>query len=200
MYLPTATAYEEEDDQFRNRECAPCKEWVSRRESFVKLDEYDPYGSRAAIQRYRLTMAVNKEYLLSSQDPWSALWKKPDGKLAYTAEAWGMREGQGQSERGEEGTALTCQTEFLLEVLKKSACQLLLLVRLEIFIERNRYDPDSEDSKFVHSWVIVAIDSEGRTRIIEPNEADREAMKALSQYDVHSFNKRFEALAKMSRH
>jgi|HubBroStandDraft_6_1064221.scaffolds.fasta_scaffold36596_6 hypothetical protein len=122
MYLPMATAFEDQDDDYRSREYAPCKEWVSRREGYVKLDEFDPYGSRAAIQRDRLTMAINKEYSLSSRDPWSAIWSRPRGKVAYTAEAWGMRQGEGRNESGEEGTTVTCQTDLLLEVLKKSGC------------------------------------------------------------------------------
>lgn len=196
MYLPTATAFENQDDDHRSREHAPCKEWVSRREGYVKLDEFDPYGSRAAIQRDRLTMAINKKYSLSSHDPWSAIWSRPGGKVAYTAEAWGMRQGEGRSERGDEGTTVTCQTHLLLEVLRKSDCYLLMLVKLELFIERNRFDLDGEDSKFVHGWVSAVIDEKGRVRVVEPTAADRKAISVLSEYDVHSFNKRFEALAK----
>ena len=33
-----------------------------------------------------------------------------------------MRQGEGRSETGEEGTTVTCQTDLLLEVLKKSGC------------------------------------------------------------------------------
>jgi len=196
MYLPTVRAFGNEDDDYRSRDNDPCKEWVGRREAYVKLDEFDPYGSRAAVQRDRLTMAINKEYSLSSRDPWFAIWSRPRGKVAYTAEAWGMRQGQGRNERGEEGTTITCQTDLLLEVLKKSDCHLLMLVKLELFIERNRFDPDGEDSKFVHGWVTAIIDQKGKVRVVEPTAADRKAISALSEYDVHSFNKRFNALAK----
>jgi hypothetical protein len=71
-----------------------------------------------------------------------------------------------------------------------------MLVKLELFIERNRFDLDGEDSKFVHGWVSAVIDEKGRVRVVEPTAADRKAISVLSEYDVHSFNKRFEALAK----
>lgn len=72
-----------------------------------------------------------------------------------------MRQGEGRSERGEEGTTVTCQTDLLLEVLRKSGSHLLMLVKLELFIERNRFDPDGEDSKFVHGSVTAVVNGKG---------------------------------------
>ncbi|MCK1489731.1 hypothetical protein IVB14_04670 [Bradyrhizobium sp. 180] len=198
MYLPTAQAYEnedeDEDDNYRHRDNAPCKEWISRREAYAKLDEYDIYGSRASIQRDRLTMAFNKEYGLVSNDPWWATWRNPHDEIAYTAEAWGVHQGEGRSARAEEGDTLTCRTDFLLKVLRNSGCSLLMLIKLELFIERNRYSEDEGESKFVHSWVTAIIDQEGAVRLIKPTDDDRKLVESLPHEAKYSLSKRFAAL------
>jgi hypothetical protein len=200
MYLPTAQAYEnegeDEDDNYRHRDNAPCKEWISRREAYAKLDEYDLYGSRAAIQRDRLTMAFNKEYGLVSSDPWWATWRNPSDEIAYTAEAWGVHQGEGRSAKTEEGDTVTCRTDFLLKVLQKSGCSLLMLIKLELFIERNRYSDDEGESKFVHSWVTAIVDQEGTVKLIKPKDADRTIVENLPHEAKYSLSKRFAALAK----
>lgn len=200
MYLPTARAYEDEeededDDSYRSRDNDPCKEWIGRREAYSKLDEYDLFGSRAAIQRDRLTMAINKEHGLTSSDPWSAVWRNPRGDIAYTAEAWGIHRGEGRSARTDEGNTVTCRTDFLLGLLKKSDSRLLMLIKLELFIEGSGFSEDEEKSKFVHSWVTAVIDQEGHVRLIKPTDADRTIVAGLDHENRYSLNKRFNALA-----
>jgi hypothetical protein len=200
MYLPTTQAFEDddenEDDNYRNRDSDPCKEWISRREAYAKLDECDPYGSRAAIQRDRLTMAINKEYRLTSSDPRLATWLDPRRKIAYTAEAWGVHRGEGRSARADDGNSVTCRTDFLLELLKKSGYNLVMLIKLELFIEKSRFGEDEEDSKFIHSWVTAVIDQDGSVRLIRPTDADRKIVESLYHGDKYSLSKRFNALAK----
>lgn len=197
LYLPSLRAYEgeDEDGDFGNDENTPCKVWISRREAYSKLDKYDPYGSDAAIQRPRLTMAINTDFAAASKDPWSADWLMPGGKRAYSADAWGMRRGDGQAEKAEEGTAVVCDTAFLLEVLRSLDCSLLLLVKLDLYIEGNRYgDDETSSSKFVHSWLTATIDDTGAVQIVEPVDPDREVVRKLgnSGYDLKT---RFDALA-----
>ncbi|BAM89476.1 AAA ATPase [Bradyrhizobium oligotrophicum S58] len=204
MYLPTAQAYEnedgDEDDNCRHRDSAPCIEWISRREAYAKLDEYDLFGSRASIQRDRLTMAFNKEYGLVSNDPWWATWRDPGDEIVYTAEAWGVHRGEGKGARAEEGDAVTCRTGFLLEVLKRTGCDLLMLIKLELFIERSRYSEDEGESKFVHSWVTAIIDQKGMVTLIKPTDSDREIVDSLPHEAKYSLSKRFAALAKRTDH
>ena len=200
MYLPWAEAYEnddeEEDDSYRHRDNAPCKEWIARRDGYAKLDEYDLFGSVAAIRRDRLTMSVNKAHSLTSSDPWSAAWHDPNGQTVYTAEAWGVNRGEGRHARADQGNTITCRTDFVLDLLKKSGCDLLMLVKLELFIERNRFSDDEDKSGFVYSWVTAIIDQTGNVRLVEPSDADREIVAGLSHEDKYSFNRRFAALTK----
>jgi hypothetical protein len=196
MYLPTTQAFEDEDDNYRHGDNAPCKEWIGRREAYTKLDEYDLYGSRAAIQRDRLTMAINREFGLTSSDPWSVAWRNPRGEIAYTAEAWGVHRGEGRSARADEGNTITCRTDFLMEVLRKSDCNLVMLIKLEFFIERSRFPADEEESKFIHSWVTAVIDQKGNVRFIKPTDADRRIVESLYEGDKYSLSKRFNVLAK----
>lgn len=204
MYLPTAQAYEnedeEDDDSYRHRDNAPCQEWIGRRDAYAKLDEYDLFGSVAAIRRDRLTMAMNKAHRLTSNDPWSAAWNSPRDEIAYTAEAWGVHQGEGQSARAEDGNTVTCRTDFLLDVLKKSACSLLMLIKLELFIERSRSSDDEDKSGFVYSWVTAIIDQMGNVRLVEPSEADRKIVAGLSHEDKYSLNRRYAALTKDREH
>jgi hypothetical protein len=203
MYLPTAQAFEnedeDEDDNYRHRDNAPCKEWISRREAYLKLDEYDLYGSRAAIQRDRLTMTINREYGLASNDLWLATWRNLHDEIAYTAEAWGMHQGEGTSARSEEGNTITCRTDFLLNVLKKSSCNLLMLIKLELFIERSRFSEDEEESKFVRSWITAIIDKGGNVKLLKPTDADRQIVEDLPHEEKYSLSKRFIALVKAQR-
>jgi hypothetical protein len=197
MYLPTLSAFENEDDVERRSDTAPCKPWVSRREAYSKLDEFDLFGSRAGIQRDRLTMAINKEYGITSCDPWSAAWSNPCGEIAYTAEAWGVHRGEGRGARADEGTTVTGHTDFLLEVLKKSNDNLLMLIKLDLFIEKDRYSTDEgSESRFVFSWITAIIDQNGKVKFVKPTDADRDAIEGLPDHDRYELNKRCNALVK----
>jgi hypothetical protein len=197
MFLPWVSAFENEDDVHRRNDIAPCKEWISRREAYTKLDEFDLFGSSAAIQRGRLTMAINKVFDLKSTDPWSAMWTYPDHEVAYTAEAWGVHRGQGRGAKADEGNTITCRTDFLLELLRSSEYSLLMLIKLELFIEKNRYGGDDEsESRFVHTWVTAVIDQNGKVKLIKPTDADRKVVEGLPDHDRFELSKRYNALAK----
>ena len=196
MFLPWVSAFENEDDVHRRNDVAPCKEWISRREAYTKLDEFDLFGSSAAIQRDRLTMIINNVFGLKSTDPWSAIWTYPDHEVAYTAEAWGVHRGQGRSAHADQGNTITCRTNFLLELLRSGGYSLLMLIKLELFIEKNRYGGDDEgESRFVHTWVIAVIDQNGNVKVVKPTDADRKIVESLPEHDRFDLSKRYNALA-----
>lgn len=197
MWLPTARAFEEEDDIHREHEAAPCKEWVSRREASAKLDGFDPFGSIAALQRDRLTMAINRAYCLASTDPWSASWSNTLHEIAYTAEAWGRHRGSDRSSTTDQGNTVTCGTDFLLEVLRNSDCNLLMLIRLELYIEKSRFSMEEESgSNFAFSWLTAIIDKNGNVNLVRPTDADRKIIEGLPDHDRYNLDLRFCALEK----
>jgi hypothetical protein len=203
MWLPTVRAFEDEDEIYLGDDMAPYKEWVSRREASAKLDEFDLFGSIAAIRRSRLTMEINKSYALTSTDPWSATWSntRQGHEIVYTAEAWGVHQGQGRSAITDQGNTITCRKDFLLEVLRKSDCSLLMLIKLELFIESGRFNTgEGSDGKFVFSWLTAIIDQSGNVRLVKPTDADRKVIESLHEHDHCDLNARFRALKESAAH
>jgi hypothetical protein len=198
MYISVVRAFGDEDEDFRSEDDEPCQPWIARREAYSKLDKFDPHGSEAAIERDRLTMEANTKFSLSSEDAWSATWKNAGGGIAYTAEAWGVRRGEGSAERVEEGTTVVCRTKFLSEVLEKSGCSLLLLVKLELYIDKDRFGGETGSAgKFVHTATTAVIDRLGHVEIIEPAEADAETIRKLDDHLAYRLKDRFAALSKV---
>ncbi|MGA9601355.1 MAG: hypothetical protein WBS22_14095 [Methylocystis sp.] len=174
------------------------KEWVSRREAYAKLDDFDLFGSTAAIRRHRLAMAINKAYGLTSTDPSSATWSNPRHEIAYTTEAWGVHRGQGRSAGADQGNTVTCRTAFLLEVLRNSDCNLLMLIKLQLFIEKSRFNTEKgSESKFVFTWLTAIIDKDGNVKVVKPTDADRKPIDALPERDRSEFEKRIKKLAEI---
>jgi hypothetical protein len=98
MWLPSKRAFGDDDDDHESSEYDPCAAWISRKEAYVKIDEFDPYGSKAALERSRLTRDIILKFGLSSTDPWLAEWKRPNELSAFSADAWGIRSGFGERE------------------------------------------------------------------------------------------------------
>lgn len=142
-------------------------------------------------------MAINKVFDLKSTDPWSAIWTYPNHEVAYTAEAWGVHRGQGRGAKADEGNTVTCRANFLLELLRSGEYSLLMLIKLELFIEKNRYGGDDEgESRFVHTWVTAVIDQNGNVKVVKPTEADRKVVEILPDQDRFELSKRYNALSK----
>jgi hypothetical protein len=75
--------------------------------------------------------------------------------------AWGRRIGSGEREAWDIGTALECDRRFLAELLKKLDRDLVLLIKLSDYRERNRYgESEKGDGQFTYSYAVAVVDSE----------------------------------------
>lgn len=72
-----------------------------------------------------------------------------------------------------------------------------MLIKLELFIEKNRYGSDEEsESKFVYSWMTVVIDRDGNVKLVQPSDADRKIVEGLPEQARYEFKTRFNALTR----
>jgi hypothetical protein len=194
MWLPTLRHYEDDDD-FDSAEYAPAEPWISSGEAYVYLDDGDPRGSKAALERFHMTPKIRRRFRLSSKDSWSARWARPRTKLAFRAGAWGIHTGMGRGAQKEQANALSVDTKFLVHVLKSTDRSLLLLIKLEHYRERQRYDQSGQGGEFTHSWVVAVIDQSLNVRLHEASAADLDIVSKLPEPSRFSFRERAQALA-----
>lgn len=199
MTLPLVQHYDEEDGRKpRDSEAAPCEGWTTLCEAELKLDERDPFGTRAALARPRPTKWIIDAFKLSVSDPWNERWLLPGGRIAFHAAAWGCKRGQGENEVADDGNAILCDREFLATLLSTLDRDLLVLVKLRHYRQKDRYstDPDDADDSFSHSFAIAAIDPTLKVTLIEAVPEAIEAVEALDEHSRYRFDLRFRAIKK----
>jgi hypothetical protein len=194
MWLPTFQDY---DDciRFNRAEYAPLESWIASQDAYTRLDDLDPFGS-AALERYRPARHVRRRFRLHSRDPWSGCWRRPRNLPAFTSPAWGVHTGRWRSEHKEQATALHADTKFLAGLLKKLDRSLMLLVKLEHYREKHRYDEDGgTGGDFTHSWLIAVIDRSLKVELYEENQFDLDAVSKLSDHSRYDFRQRMRVIA-----
>jgi hypothetical protein len=195
MWLPTFQDYE--DDRLFNRaEYLPLEAWISYQDSYTRLDDLDPFGSKAALERYRPARHVRRRFRLRSQDVWSACWERPRNLAAFLSSAWGGYRGRGRAQHNEQANALYADTRFLAGLLGKLDRSLVLLVKLQHYREKQRYDEESATGgDFTHSWLIAVIDRSLRIEVYEANPLDLEAVSTLSDHSRYDFRERVRVIS-----
>ena len=194
MWLPTFRYYDDDDD-FNADEYAPAEAWISSGEAYVRLDDDDPRGSKAALERYRPALRIKRRFRLVSKDAWSARWMRPRNRPTFTAGAWGIHSGMGRSEHKEQGNALSVDTKFLSHILQKLDRSLVLLVKLEHYREKQGVDEHGSGGDFTHTWMIIIVDqSLNLVELREASAADLDTVARLPEHDRYSFRERLRAL------
>jgi hypothetical protein len=90
---------------------------------------------------------------------------------------------------------LNCNREFLSFVLREMDRSLLLLIKLEHYIEKQRYGDDGvTGGNFVHSWLVATVDQSLQVTLVEPSDADRDAVMRLDERSRYSLRDRLRAL------
>jgi hypothetical protein len=104
--------------------------------------------------------------------------------------------GVGDREQSDSGSALLCDRSFLSELLAAMGRELLLLVKLQHYRERSRYDAADEGAgdKFSHSYSLLLVDRTVRARRVIPTPDDLAIISGLDKYSRYDFHKRFRAL------
>jgi hypothetical protein len=196
MWLPTVEAHEENDYELRARkDSKPCEPWVAHPHAEVKIDDRDPNGSRSAVTRPRPSRQTIDMFHLASKDPWSEIWSDAHGRVAFRSRAWGRRIGSGEREAWDQGTALECDRRFLVGVLKKLDRNLVLLIKLSHYRERNRFGEGEEGGgQFTYSYMVAMVDLELKVSLPTPSYEEITAVADLGQHVRYEFRERLEAL------
>ncbi len=178
---------DDEDEEIRQRQQAAIqiKRWILRPSIEASLDRYDPYGASSAQARPRPSSEIIEELSLRSDDPWDRCWRNEAGETVLLAEAWGNTKGEGRYERESLGARLTCRADALRNLLEPRNANLLVLVKAQKYMERNK-GPGLD--KFATRTLILAITPKGKARAFErvPRTV-REAVERLHPHDATRF-------------
>jgi hypothetical protein len=196
MWLPRFECYanEDEDDRQRFANMAPVDPWITNVKAELKIDEHDPYASGEAVQRARPAKRIIKAFGLRADDPWADAWRDESGSVVLRSRAWGRRRGEGERETSDSGSALQCARIFLSELLSALNCNLIVLVKLRHYRERQRYEAAECDDPLTYAYSVLSIGRDLRVEHVVPTQHDFDRIKALEEHTRHEFENRLRAL------
>ena len=196
MWLPVLEQYDEEDDRQRHSDMAPIEPWITDVRAELKIDQYDPCGCRQAVQRARPSRHIISTFELQADEPWSDAWRDRAGRTVFRSLAWGGKTGKGEHESCRSGSALQCEPVFLSELLTELNCDLVVLVRLQHYRERSRYEgSDSElGDSFSYVYSVLSIDRHLQVTRAVPTQSDLEIVEGLGQEARYEFRDRLHAI------
>ena len=184
MWLPTFEHYDDEDENDRQRhsDMAPVEPWITDVRGELKIDERDPYGCSEAVQRARPAKRIARTFELCAEEPWADAWRDRAGRAVFRSLAWGEREGQGEHETSNSGSALLCERAFLSELLTALDRDLIVLVKLQHYRERSRYaDDDESGERFSYAYSVLSIDRHLQVARIVPTQSDFGVVEGLGE-------------------
>ncbi len=144
---------DDECDRFETQNRHNLLPWIVSTEECKKLDEFDPYSADTTSLRSKISGAITELYGLNCTDQFKKIWNDKNGKRILKSEMW---KGPTRDRHEEEcsGNRLTCSSNFLKKLLKDCGANLIILIRLQQYIER---DYGSSSGKFFHSIGIIEI-------------------------------------------
>ncbi len=152
VWLPVFEGEDESDRPWtqNNNNLLP---WIVSLQEYKRLDEYDPYSAETTSLRSRPSQAIAELYGLTCSDKFRRFWNDKNGKIKLKAEMW---KGPTRERYEEEyaGDRLVCSSTFLRKMLKECDANLIILIRLQQYVER---DYSGSSGKFFHSIGIVEI-------------------------------------------
>ena len=152
MWLPMLESDDDEHERIRT-EMPEYKPWiVSPSTEGRELDKYDPLSVISVEGRPRFVAKIVDHYSLRPGDPFQRSWLMPKRKLVATTDAWGFE--TPSEDGGERGARLVCRAEFISNVLEWEKADLILLIKLRRYQER---DGPSRNSKFSHTVAVLCI-------------------------------------------
>ena len=198
MWLPRLEHYDDEDanDRRVHSDMAPVEPWITDVRAELKIDEHDPYGCREAVQRARPARYIVNDFKLRAEEPWADLWRDPIGHPVFRSLVWGERRGQGEHETSDCGSALQCDRAFLAKLLAALNRDLILLVKLQHYHERPRYETSEQgkDEPFTYANLVLTIGCDLRVTRVIPSQDDFAVIGALDERTRHNFRSCVRAL------
>jgi hypothetical protein len=197
MWLPAFQHNEDEDENDRrsHSDMGSVEPWITDIQAELKIDERDPSGCREAVQRARPAKHIIKAFELSAQEPWTDAWLNPAGHAVFRSLAWGEKQGHGEHETSDSSSALLSECAFLPELLTTLDRDLIVLVKLQHYRERSRYEADEEASfGFSYAYSVLTIDRDLNVTRVAPTRSDVDVVKGLGEEARYKFSDRFRAL------
>jgi hypothetical protein len=199
MWLPNFERYEDEEESDRQRfaDIPPAEPWVTHLRAELKIDEDDPYASGTAVRRVRPAKHIIEAFGLCADDRWADAWRDGDGRAVFRSLAWGQTTGEGEHEISDSGSALECERAYLSKLLTVLDRDLVLLVKLRHYQERQRYEStDHEPSDpFTYSYSLLSISHDLRVERVVPTQHDYDLVEALGEHASYDFGNRLQALS-----
>jgi hypothetical protein len=195
MWLPHYDLHSEEHPRSRHDGMEPCEPWITHIRQSENLDERDPFGAASALSIYRPARSIITRFGLREVKPWSHLWTEIGGSTSFRYHAWGGWRGEGDHEDRESGYALHCDRIFLSRLLSDLRSNLIVLVKLQRYLEARRFgEINTEKNTFVYSSLVGILDSKLDFRVVEPTPTQIAALLKLSEYDIHDFSARLRTI------
>jgi hypothetical protein len=145
-----------EDGRFEDHKANSVRPWIAAHAPVdQRLDRHDPYATPTALRRDWPTDAVVAELKISSYDPFKRTWRDPLDTIVLRAEAWGVTGGIGQYAWSSTGTRLSCRTDALQALLASRGAGLVVLVKAQKYIKKQRGD-GAFATKTLVFWVDTA--------------------------------------------
>ena len=197
MWLPAFEHYDEDEkDARRHRDMAPVEPWITPVQAELKIDEHDPCGSREAVQRDRPARHIIDAFDLRADEPWADAWRDRAGCAAFRSLAWGERKGHGENETSDSGSALQCDRAFLSELLTVLDRDLMVLVKLEHYREKPRYEASDDElgGRFSYSYSVLLVDRDLQVRRVVPTQSDFQTVESIGERSRYEFSDRLLAI------
>lgn len=151
VWLPNFTKHEGEDEYVRHdHEQGEFKPWIVVRDSYARIDEYDPLGTIRADNRPYISAKYSAPLKISPEDPFGRVWANSRGHVAARTEAWLDIGEEDDYEKGG-GVRLQCSRWAIRRILAKSNMDLVIAIKLQ------RYHKDSQIDGSSFSNTVAAI-------------------------------------------
>jgi hypothetical protein len=200
MWLPSLEPGDDDSgDHVRfGRDVAPLEPWITDPHVELHIDDNDPSGVPAALQRPKPGTRTIRTFRLHPEKPWADSWIAPGKRVAFRSRAWGRKTWRGDRDDSDSGAALFATRPFLAEFLTVTDRDLLVLIKLEHYRESERYSPadDEPSDRFTHAYSLMLVDKHLRVRPVVPASDDVATVARLDEYSIHDFQKRLTALSK----
>lgn len=160
-----------------------------------QFDRHDPYGAATALDRPFPSDWTRDQLGTVADDEVIRRWSV-DGRVAYSAEAWGAEGGRGDYAWSADGYRLCVSRNTLLTLLKASERCLVVLLTLQKY-HRSEWSGRAEGADpFSYRSQVVVIDERGQSW--SPRGLSRQAKESLATLDPdrrRDIYPRFRAIA-----
>lgn len=144
---------DDENDKYSNKNDNQFIPWIVSRERDLRLDKFDPYSANLGCDRSRISKKIVDAYNVTNTDLFNRNWVDKNNRIVLRSEIW---KGPRTERRSDDhaGLHLICSTSFLKKLLKDTKTNLIIVVKLQQYIEK---DFGSSLGEFISSIGLIEI-------------------------------------------